>query len=575
MIKLFKHLKPYTLSVAAILTLVFLQNLAELYLPMLMSDIVDTGIVKGDIPYIWRTGGLMLLFAAAGMACAITASYLSAKTAVGFGKLLRDKVFARVESFSLHEFDKFGTSTLITRTTNDITQIQSVTFIILRMMTMAPIMCIGGIIMAISQDKELALIFVVSVPLLAGVIVGVFSKAMPLFRLMQLKIDKLNLVMREGLTGIRVIRAFNRTDSERRRFDEANADLMQNAVKVNKVMATLMPFMMLIMNFTLIGIIWFGSVRINDQSMQIGSLMAFVQYSMMIMWSLFMATMMFILIPRASASAVRIREVLDTIPEMEDPEKPIEITKNRGLLEFKDVTFSFPGAEQPALTNISFTAQLGQVTAIIGGTGSGKSALVNLIPRFYDIKSGTILVDRVDVRDMSQESLRMKIGLVPQKAILFTGTVADNIRFGKELASETEIKHAAEIAQATDFIISMQEGFDSVIEQGGINVSGGQKQRISIARALVRKPDIYIFDDSFSALDFKTDAQLRAALRKETTESTVLIVAQRVATIMDADQIIVLEDGQIAGIGNHKELMESCAVYREIVYSQLSEEELA
>lgn len=575
MLQLYRFLKPYRLSVAAVFGLVFLLTLSELYLPTLMADIVDIGIVNGDVGYILRIGGWMLVIAGLGTICSVAVSYLAARNAVGLGKILRQQVFAKVESFSLHEIDKFGTATLITRTTNDINQVQTVTFMIQRMMIMAPIMCIGGIIMAVSQDRPLSLIFMVVIPILAAIIGLVMSKAIPLFRLMQLKIDKLNLVVREGLTGIRVIRAFNRIDRESVRFEEANADLMRNAIKVNRLMATLMPTMILVMNFTIIAIIWFGSVRIDRGQMQVGALMAFIQYSMQIMISLIMVSFMFIMVPRASASAVRINEVINTETEIQDPQIHEQNKPSQGVVEFKDVTFIFPGAEQPAISNISFTAHPGQITAIIGGTGSGKSALVNLIPRFYDVDEGIVLIDGIDVRAMTQEDLRSQIGLVPQKTVLFTGTIADNIRFGQAKASDEEVRKAAKTAQALEFIEEMKDGFDSVIEQGGTNVSGGQRQRLSIARALVRGAKIYIFDDSFSALDFKTDARLRAALRKETSGSSVLIVGQRVATVMDADQIIVLEDGRIAGLGNHRELMESCEVYREIVYSQLSEEELA
>ena len=555
--------------------LVFVQTLSELYLPTLMSDIVDIGIVKGDISYIIRIGSLMLLIAAGGTVCSILVSYLSAKTSVGFGRLLRSKVFSRVEDFSLQEFNRFGTATLITRTTNDINQIQTVTFMILRMMVSAPVMCIGGILMALSKDKTLSMIFLVSVPVIAAVIFIIMNKAIPLFKLMQVKLDRLNLVLRENLTGIRVIRAFDRTDQEYQRFTAANADLANNAIKVNKLMAAMMPGMMLVMNFTIIAIIWFGSIRINNGGMQVGSLMAFIQYAMQIMIALIMMSMMFIMVPRASAAAVRIDEVLQTLPEIKDAVQTKTKPIHKGYLEFKDVSFRFPGAEQPALQNITFSAGPGEITAIIGGTGSGKTTLINLIPRFYDVEQGAVLIDGADVREISQQDLRSEIGLVPQSAVLFTGTVAENIRYGKTEASHDEVHKAAQTAQALEFISEMPDDFDSVIEQGGINLSGGQKQRLSIARALVRKPRIYIFDDSFSALDFKTDARLREALKNETQESTVLMIAQRVTTVMDADRIIVLEDGQIAGMGRHKELLASCEIYREIVYSQLSEEELA
>lgn len=575
MLRLFKLLKPYRLPIALVLILIFIQTLSELYLPTLMADIVDVGIVQGDTSYILKIGGFMLLVAAFGVVCSIAAGFLSSKVSVGFGRRLRGKIFAHVERFSLQEFDKIGTASLITRTTNDINQVQQVLTMMLRMMIMAPMMCIGGIIMAVSKDAQLSLVLVFVIPILVTAIVTIAVKGMPLFKAMQVKLDKLNLVLREGLTGIRVIRSFNRIDHESRRFDEANLDLTQTAVKVNRLMASLMPIMMLVLNFSTIAILWFGGLRIGNGDMQVGALMAFIQYAMQIMFSLLMVSMMFVMIPRASASAARINEVLEMTPEIKDPVQPKTSRGRQGYIEFRDVTFSYPGAEKPALSNISFHANPGEVTAIIGGTGSGKSTLINLIPRFYDVDSGQILVDGVDVREMSQESLREKIGLVPQKALLFTGTITDNIRYGRETATDEEIRHAAKIAQAEEFITGMKDGFDSVIAQGGANVSGGQKQRLSIARALVRKPEIYAFDDSFSALDFRTDARLRAALKEETTNSTVLLVAQRVSTVMDADRIIVLDEGEIAGIGTHRELMDTCKVYREIVFSQLSEEEIA
>ncbi|MCH1641911.1 ABC transporter ATP-binding protein/permease [Paenibacillus timonensis] len=575
MIKLFRNLKPYRWLVAAVLVFVFFQTLSELYLPTLMADIVDKGVVNGDTPYIWRIGGLMLLVALGGMACSIAASYFSSRAATGFGKLLRGKVFKHVSNFSLEEFDTIGTASLITRTTNDITQVQQVLIMILRMMVMAPMMCLGGIIMAVSKDATLSLVLVVILPVLAGAIFLIARKGLPLFKAIQKKIDKLNLVMRESLTGIRVIRSFNRTDYESKRFDAANLDLTDTSIKVNKIMAFMMPIMMLVMNLSSVAIIWFGGLRIDAEQMQVGDLMAFLQYAMQIMFSLVMVSMMFVMIPRASASAIRINEVLDMDPVIKDSATGSQATETKGLVEFQNVSFSYPGAEQPAVQDISFTAKPGQVTAIIGGTGSGKSTLISLIPRFYDVQEGSVRVDGVDVRDMTQEELRNKIGFVPQMAVLFSGTINENIRYGKEDATDEEVRRAAEIAQATDFIGKMEQGFESPIAQGGTNVSGGQKQRLSIARALVRPAEIYIFDDSFSALDFKTDAKLRAALKQETKESTVIIVAQRVSTVLDADQIIVMNDSQIAGVGTHQELMETCDVYKEIVYSQLSEEEIA
>lgn len=575
MIKLSKYLKPYRIAIIITLSLVLLQSLSDLFLPKLMSDIVDNGIVKGNVGYIWRIGGLMLVFAALSAICTVISSFLSSKVSMGYGKDLRSKVFARVESFSFHEFDKFSAATLITRTTNDITQVQMVTIMMLRMMAFAPLMFIGGIIMAVSTQPKLSLILVFSLPVIFITVMTISKKAMPLFRLMQKRIDKVNLVLRENLTGIRVIRAFNRTEDEKKRFDKANYDLTDTAIIINKMMSAMMPVMMLLMNLTTIAIIWFGGIRINNGLMQVGSLMAFIQYAMQIMFSLVMVSQIFIMIPRASASATRINEVLETVPEINDPDVVKNAGEKRGYVEFKNVTFSYPGAEQPAINDISFISGPGEITAIIGGTGSGKSTLINLIPRFYDIDSGSILIDDVDIREMSQEKLRAKIGYVPQKAVLFTGTISENIRYGKIDGSPEEIKHASDIAQATEFVDNMEDKFESFISQGGTNISGGQKQRLSIARALVRKPEIYVLDDSFSALDFKTDAKLRAALKREVKDSTVIIVAQRVSTVMSADRIIVLDEGRLVGVGTHKELLKTCTVYREIVSSQLSEEELA
>lgn len=575
MLKLFRYLKPFRAPIVFVLLLVFIQSLSDLYLPNLMSKIVDTGIVEGDVPYIWRVGLIMLGVALIGTACMIGASYLSAKVATGYGKQLRSRVFNHVQHFSLQEFDEVGTASLITRTTNDITQVQQVLVMILRMMVMAPMMCIGGIIMAVEKDAKLTLILLVIIPLLALAVFLVARKGIPLFKAMQKKLDKLNLVLRESLIGIRVIRSFNRVDDEKERFQAANKDLTDTAVRVNRIMASLMPIMMFAMNFATISIVYFGAKQINAGDLMVGDMMAFIQYAMQIMFSLIMVSMMFVMIPRASASAARVNEVLDMKPVITDKPESKKDTGLRGYVEFDRVTFSYPGAEEPALSDISFAARPGETTAIIGGTGAGKSTLLNLIPRFYDIESGSIKVDGIDIRDMAQERLREKIGLVPQKAVLFTGTIQDNIRYGKEDATEEEIRHAAAIAQATDFIESMKDGFDSPISQGGTNVSGGQKQRLSIARALVRRPEVYIFDDSFSALDFKTDANLRKALKGETTDATVIIVAQRVSTVMDADQIIVMDEGRIAAIGTHKELLETSEVYREIVSSQLSEEEIA
>lgn len=575
MLKLFRFLKPYRWLVAFVLLLILAQSLCELYLPTLMSDIVDKGVVPGNTSYIWRVGGFMLLVTAFGTLVSVWASYVSSRIATGFGRDVRSKTFKHVTQFSLQEFDAIGTASLITRTTNDITQVQQVLIMMIRMMVMAPMMCIGGLIMAVSKDATLSLIFVAILPILALTIFLIARRGIPYFKVMQKKIDRLNLVLREKLTGIRVIRSFNRGEHERKRFEEANGDLTATAVKVNQIMALMMPMMMLILNFSQISIIWFGGLRISYGEMQVGDLMAFLQYAMQIMFSLMMVSMMFVMVPRASASAVRINEVLTTEPVIRDTAAIKSASEARGVVRFDEVTFHYPGAENAALEKISFTANPGEATAIIGGTGSGKTTLLSLIARFYDAGEGAVTIDGQDVRKLPLEQLRSRIGLVPQKALLFTGTIADNIRFGKEDATEEEVAHAASIAQATEFISGMPDGYGTQIAQGGTNVSGGQRQRLSIARALVRKPRIYLFDDSFSALDFKTDAKLRAALKPETSDATVIIVAQRVSTVMDADRIIVLDEGRIVGNGTHKELMATSEVYREIALSQLSEEEIA
>ncbi|MDQ6468121.1 ABC transporter ATP-binding protein [Exiguobacterium acetylicum] len=574
MIKLLKRLTVYKWAVFAVLVLVFAQSMSDLYLPTLMADIIDKGVVTGDTAYIWKIGAVMLGITGIGALAAVAASYYSSKASMGLGRDIRRQVFNHIERFSLQEFDQVGTASLITRTTNDITQVQQVVIMMLRMVVSAPIMFIGGLIMAVSKDAKLSLVIVAAMPVLVLSILLILWKGVPLFGKVQKRLDRLNLVLRENLTGIRVIRAFNRERDEQVRLTKANADLTEVSIKVNKIMAFLMPVMMLVMNLTVVGVIWFGGIRIDNGGMQIGDLMAFIQYVMQIMFALVMASVMFVMIPRAAVSAKRINEVLEMTPTMTD-EGTQTADREKGTLVFDRVTFRYPGAETPVLSDISFTARPGEVTAVIGGTGSGKSTLVNLIPRFYDVTEGSIRVNGVNSQDVPQEELRSKIGFVPQKALLFTGTIAENIRFGKEDATDEEVAHAAHIAQATDFIERMTDGYDARIEQGGSNVSGGQKQRLSIARALVRRPDLYVFDDSFSALDFKTDAALRKALREETREATVLIVAQRVSTVIDADQIIVLDEGKVAGIGTHDELFANNAVYQEIVKSQLSEEEIA
>jgi ATP-binding cassette subfamily B protein len=554
---------------------IFGQAMAELALPTLMADVVNNGMMQGDSGYIMTYGGYMLIVALASTAFSIIGAFLSAKVALGVGKNLRNSLFTRVENYSLNEFDKLGTASLITRTTNDIVQIQNVLVMMLRFMIYAPVMCIGGIFMAVSRDRGLTVILLVVIPILLAFMGAVAYSVMPAFKIMQKKLDRLNMVLRENLTGIRVIRAFNKLEHERKRFEVANADLTDTSIKVNQTMAIMQPFMLIILNITSIAITWFGGWRIAQATMQVGDMMAFIQYAMQIMFSFIMVAMMFVMVPRAQASADRVNEVLEMEPEIVDPKIRNEFQDMKGHVEFQNVSFRYPGAEEPALCNISFAAGPGEITAIIGGTGSGKTTLINLIPRFYDVCEGKILVDGVDITELYQDDLRSKIGFVPQSAILFSATISENIRYGKREATDEEVSHAAQVSQAISFISEMTLGFDTMIAQGGTNISGGQKQRLSIARAVIRKPEIYIFDDSFSALDFKTDSLLRATLKKETKESAVIIVAQRVSTVMDADRILVLDDGELVGIGNHKELVKSCQVYREIVSSQLSEEELS
>ncbi|MFR5115209.1 ABC transporter ATP-binding protein [Turicibacter sanguinis] len=572
MLKLFKSLKPYWLMVVGVLILVFISTMTDLALPDLMSDIVDTGIVQGDVSYILGRGGVMLAVALLGTVCIICSSYLSSRIGIGFSRDLRKKVFEKVESFSLTEVNTVGTASLITRTTNDINQVQQVTIMMMRMMLSAPLMIVGALIMALRKDVGLSTIILVVIPIIV-VVIGVIAKfTMPMFEKMQKRIDKLNLVVRENLTGIRVVRVFNKVDFEQKRFNQASSDLSRVATTANRLMGSLMPLMMLILNISIVAVLWFGGIRINEGSFQVGDLMAFIQYLTQVLFSMLMLTMMFVLIPRAQASAVRINEVLEMESPIQNPANGAQPSL-KGVVEFKNVAFGYEGAEEHAISNISFKANPGEITAIIGGTGSGKSTLLNMIPRFYDAAEGEVLVDGVNVREMNQALLRSKIGYVPQKAILFTGTIRDNIRYGKEDATDEEIKHALDIAQATDFVSKMPDGLESPIAQGGTNVSGGQKQRLSIARAIVRKPEIYLFDDSFSALDFKTDAQLRAALKAETKEATVIIVAQRVSTVMDADRILVMDEGRIAGCGTHEELLATNEIYQQIVESQLKQGE--
>ncbi|EKM3230621.1 ABC transporter ATP-binding protein [Listeria monocytogenes] len=574
MMKLMKRLKPYWLSNTAVLVLTFGQVIGQLYLPTLMSNIIDKGVVTGDTDYIWSTGMKMLLISFASVILSVIVVYLASRISMGFGKELRDKIFTKVEDFSLQEFDKVGTSSLITRTTNDVVQIQNVLYMMMRLMVMAPIMLLGGIIMAVGRDAKLSLIFVVVLPLLLLLVVILGGKAMPMFKSLQKKMDKLNRVIREGLTGIRVVRSFNRNEDELEKFEEANADYATTAIKVNRLLSLMSPLMMLLMNLTSIAIVWIGSIFIGNGDMQVGDLMAFIQYAMQIMMSFMMLSAVFIMIPRAGASAERINEVLDMNAEILNPENPKTSTPP-AKLSFEHVTFRYEGAEKPVIEDITFEANAGETIAIIGSTGAGKSTLINMIPRFYDVESGVVKINGIDVREMDQSSLRQKIGLVPQKAVLFTGTIASNMRYGKEDATDEEIWEALRTAQAENFVSKLANGLGSRVEQGGNNFSGGQKQRLSIARSLIRKPEIYIFDDSFSALDFKTDAKLREALKAETTEAVTLIVAQRITSVVNSDQIIVMNEGKIAGMGTHEELKESNQIYQEIMRSQLSEEEIA
>jgi ATP-binding cassette, subfamily B, multidrug efflux pump len=570
-----KYLWPYRLPLAIVLVLVAIQALANLYLPNLNADIINNGVVKGDTGYIIRTGGFMLLITLALGVCSIIAVYYGSMTAMSFGRDVRSAIFRKVMDFSQKETNTFGTPTLITRNTNDVQQVQMVLVMAFNIMIMAPIMAVGGIIMALREDVPLSGLLLVIIPLVVGMIAIVAIRALPMFRSVQKKTDRINQVMRETLSGIRVIRAFVRTDHEERRFDDANADLTRTQLRVNRLFALMLPFLFGVMNLSTVAIVWFGGLRIDSGGMQIGNLSAFLQYVMLVLFSVMMAALIFIMVPRAAAAAERIQAVLETDPDLCDPDEPVLIEEPHGVVQFDNVEFRYPGAEDAVLCGISFSAKPGQTTAIVGGTGSGKSTLANLIPRFYDVTSGTVSIDGVDVRKLSLENLWGLIGVVPQKAFLFSGTVASNLRYGNENADNDDLWHALTIAQAKDFVASMDNGLDAEVDQGGTNVSGGQRQRLAIARAIVKKPKVYIFDDSFSALDFKTDQMLRAALHHETRDATVIIIAQRVGTIMHADQIVVLDSGSIVGIGTHDELMKTCETYQEIVYSQLTREEVA
>ncbi len=536
---------------------------------------VDTAAIQRS--YILKTGLKMLAVALLAAACTVTVCFLSARVGAGLGRDLRSAVYGRVTDFSNAEFDKFSTSSLITRTTNDISQVQMLVVMAIRMMAYAPVMGIGGIIYALRKSVSMSWIIALGVVVLLSLVGSINAVVMPRFKKMQSLIDRLNQVARENLSGMMVIRAYNTQDFEEQRFDKANRDLAGNTLFVNRVMSAMMPVMMLLMNLMTLLIIWVGAHQVEQAAMQVGDMMAYMQYAMQIVMSFIMVTMMFIMVPRAAVSGDRIAEVLETRPGILDPESPKSPSSGpapRGTVEFRDVSFRYPGAEEDALEHITFTARPGETTAFIGSTGAGKSTLVNLIPRFYDVTSGQVLVNGIDVREMTQHDLRQEIGYVPQKGTLFSGTIESNLTYGSPSAAEDQVRRSAEIAQAADFIAEKPEQYGAPIAQGGSNVSGGQKQRLSIARALVKNAPIYIFDDSFSALDFKTDAKLRKALQENTADAAILLVAQRVGTIRHAAQIIVLEEGRIAGKGTHEELMESCEVYREIAYSQLSKEEL-
>ena len=570
-----EYLEPYRAPLGVVVLLQFVGTMAALYLPSLNADIIDTGVARGDTGYITRTGAMMLAVSLVQILCSGGAVYVGARTAMAFGRDVRAGIFHRVGSFSSREVYQIGAPSLITRNTNDVQQVQMLVLMTCTMMVAAPIMMVGGVLMAMREDLGLSWLLAVCVPVLFLAVGFIISRMVPGFRLMQTRIDAVNRILREQITGIRVVRAFVREPVETRRFGRANDDLTAVAVRTGRWMATMFPTVMLIMNLSSVAVLWFGGHRVDEGSMQIGELTAFLAYLVQILMSVMMATFMLIMVPRASVCADRIAEVFDTSSSVAPPTAPVTAVAGRGELELRAVQFTYPGAEAPVLREVSFTARPGQTTAVIGSTGAGKTTLVNLVPRLFDVTDGAVYVDGVDVRDLEPELLWSRIGLVPQKAYLFSGTVRSNLLYGKPDATDDELWRALEIAQGRDFVEAMPEGLDAPITQGGTNVSGGQRQRLAIARALVRQPEIYLFDDSFSALDLATDARLRAALRPVTTEATVVIVAQRVSTIIDADQILVLEDGELVGSGRHAELLETCETYQEIVRSQLTSEEAA
>lgn len=572
--EMLKYYKPYIPIILLIIAALFGQAMCELALPGYMSDIINFGIIKSDMSYIYKTGAIMLLVALAVVICTGLAGLFSARVAAKSSRDIRSTLFRRVTAFSAAELERFSTASLITRSTNDVQMVQQSTVMILRLACFAPIMGIGAVIKALRTSVPLSWTIALAVLAILLIMALAFFLVMPKFKVLQSKLDRINLIMGERLSGLLVVRAFTMEPYEEDRFDEANLELKKINIFVNRAMSFLIPALMLVMNLSSILIVWVGSKLIDAQNLLVGDMLAFMQYAMQIIISFLFITMMFIMIPRAVVSGQRIGAVLKVEPSINDAPDCVEADSPAGKIEFRDVSFAYPDAEEKTLSHISFTANPGETTAIIGGTGSGKSSLISLIPRFYDVTEGEILLDGTDIRRISQKSLRQAIGYVPQKGMLFSGTIASNLRYAKEDASSEEMREAAEIAQAMDFIREKPEGFEEPVAQGGTTVSGGQKQRLSIARALLKNPKIYLFDDSFSALDFKTDAALRKALKEKVGNSTFIIVAQRINTIMDADKIIVLDEGQIAGIGTHSQLLKECGVYREIASSQLSEEEL-
>jgi ATP-binding cassette subfamily B multidrug efflux pump len=566
------YLRPYSRPLLAVVALQLVGTVAALYLPSLNADIIDQGIARGDTPYILGTGGWMLLVTLAQVACSIGAVWFGARTAMGFGADVRAAVFHRVGEFSAREVNRFGAPSLITRSTNDVQQVQMLVLLSCTMLVSAPIMCVGGVFFALQEDIGLSWLVAVSVPALVVAIGLIIVRMVPQFRLMQVRIDAVNRVLREQITGIRVVRAFVREPVETARFGVANADVTEVAMKAGRLQAMIFPVVMLLLNVSSVAVLWFGAERIDAGQMQIGALTAFLQYLLQILMAVMMATFMAIMIPRAAVCADRIGEVLDTESSVAPPQRATVPSSRDGLLVFDRAGFRYPGAAAPVLSDVSITARPGQTTAIIGSTGAGKTTLISMVPRLFDATSGSVSVDGVDVRELDPEELWKRIGLVPQKPFLFSGTVASNLRYGDPDATDDDLWWALEIAQGADFVRAMEGGLDAPISQGGTNVSGGQRQRLAIARALVRKPEIYLFDDSFSALDLATDARLRAALAPVTASATVVIVAQRVSTIQGADQIVVLEDGAVVGVGKHDRLLETCPTYVEIVESQLSAE---